>query len=138
VAIVDANLRRAGVAERLGLEPAPGLTEVLAEEVRLEEALRATEQDNLVALTAGSPAPTLASIESVRALLTELRRDFDVIFVDGPAWDGRAAVNALAGACDSVFFVAGRDESETPPVSDLLRQLPRQGVSLAGCILTGT
>jgi Mrp family chromosome partitioning ATPase len=137
VAIVDANLRRPAVAERLGLSPAPGLTEVLSEEIALKAALRSTEQDNLTVLPAGDPAPTLASTEALRTLLAELRRAFDVVLIDGPRWDGRQGVNALAAACDAVFLVAPREESEAPPVNDLVRKLPEQGVALAGCILTG-
>jgi Mrp family chromosome partitioning ATPase len=136
VVVIDANLRRAGVADRLGLEPAPGLTEVLAGDCSLADALRATEQPGLFILTAGGPTPTLASSEELRALLNELREDHGLVLLDAPHWDGRAGVAALAAACDAVFLVVSAPEADTPPASDLVRALPGQGVRLAGCILT--
>jgi Mrp family chromosome partitioning ATPase len=137
VAVVDANLRRPAIAARLGLEPAPGLSEVLAEERTIEEALRTTEQPQLMALTAGSPAPTLATTEVIRSLVEEMRSRFDLVLVDGPRWDGRAVVAALAAATDAVFLVVPRGEADSPPAKNLVRTLPEQGVRLAGCVLTG-
>jgi Mrp family chromosome partitioning ATPase len=136
-AVVDANLRRPAVAARLGLEPAPGLTDILAEEQAVEETLRTTEQAGLSAIAVGSPVPTLATTEAIAALLTELRKRFDLVLVDGPRWDGRPAVAALAGAADAVFLVVPRGEADSPPAKDLLRALPEKGFALAGCILTG-
>jgi hypothetical protein len=137
VVVIDANLRRPAIAARLGLAPAPGLTEVLAEERTVAEALRTTEQANLSVLTAGSPTPTLATTEAIRWLLNELRGRFDLVLVDGPRWDGRTVAAALAGASDAVFLVVPRNEADSPPAKDLVRTLPEQGVRLAGCILTG-
>src|SRR5262249_20820031 len=45
--VVDANLRRPGVAACLGMEPAPGLTDVLAGDCALAAATRPTAQDRL-------------------------------------------------------------------------------------------
>lgn len=137
VAVVDANLRRPAIAARLGLEAAPGLTEILAEECTVTEALRTTEQPELKALTAGSPAPTLATTEAIRSLLAELRGHFDLVLVDGPRWEGKGAIAALAGASDAVFLVVPQGEADQSPARDLVRTLPEQGIRLAGCILTG-
>jgi Mrp family chromosome partitioning ATPase len=137
VAVVDANLRRPAIAARLGLEPASGLTEILADERAIDETLRPTEQVQLTALTAGSPAPILATTEAIRTLLAELRKRFDLVLVDGPRWDGRGAVAALAGAFDAVFLVMPRGEADSSPAKELIRTLPEKGVNVAGCILTG-
>jgi Mrp family chromosome partitioning ATPase len=136
VAVVDANLRRAAVAERLGLEPAPGLTEVLAGECSLADALRPTEQPRLFALTAGAPTPMLATGEELRTLLDQLRAEHDLVLVDAPHWDSRAGVMALASACDAVLLVVPACEADSPPASELVRALPEKGIPLAGCVLT--
>src|SRR5439155_10142068 len=57
VAVVDANLNRPAVAQRLGLDPAPGLREVLSGSVALLRALQVTRQVNLHVLAAGEPGP---------------------------------------------------------------------------------
>jgi Mrp family chromosome partitioning ATPase len=137
VVVIDANLRRASVATRLGLDPAPGLSEVLSEETSIEVTSRATEQAGLSAITAGSPTPALATTETIRALLAELRKRFDLVLIDGPRWDGRSGAIALAGACDAVFLVVPRGEADSPPAKHLVRELPEKELALAGCVLTG-
>jgi Mrp family chromosome partitioning ATPase len=136
VVVVDANLRRPEVARKLGLTDAPGLAEVLAGECSSIAALRETAVERLSALSAGTPAPFLAELSALHTLVEELRGGFDLVFIDGPPWDGRAGCKALAEASDAVFLVVDSREADSPPASDLLRELPAQGIPLAGCILT--
>jgi Mrp family chromosome partitioning ATPase len=135
--VVDANLRQPAVAERLGLSAAPGLREVLAGAVALDYVIQATEQANLFALTAGvrDAAGVRFVAETMRSLLRQLRQRFPLVLVDGPRWDGRPDVTALATACDAVFLVLPEQEAETPQTDALLRLIPEQGARLAGCIL---
>lgn len=137
VLVVDANLRRPAVAERLGMEVPPGLTEVLSGEVPLQTAVRATVQQHLKILSSGSPAALWADPESLRELLNEVKREADLVLVDGPCWDGRSAVLALAQASDALFLISPRSEADVPPTSELVNTLPAQAIRLAGCILTG-
>lgn len=138
--VVDANFRRPAVAERLGLAAAPGLREAMTGAVALDEAIRPTEHPNLMALTVGAPVPHAGSgvrfvAETLSSLLRQLRQRFPLVFVDGPRWDGKPDVVALAAACDAVFLVAPESEADTPQTETLLRLIPQQGARLAGCIL---
>src|SRR5205085_392203 len=54
VLAADVNLHRPPLGDRLGLRSAPGLGEVLARGLGLEEALKETGQRQLRALTAGA------------------------------------------------------------------------------------
>lgn len=135
--VVDANLRRPAVAARLGLEVAPGLAEVLAGDVALATALRASPQDGLRVLTSGAPTGLWLDADEFRRLLLTLTNEADLVFVDGPCWDGRAGVTACAAACQVVFLVLPSAEADTPFANDLVRGLPAKGINLAGCILTG-
>ena len=136
VVVVDANLRRPGVARKLGLSDAPGLAELLAGDCTAEEALRETAVDNLTALTAGAPVPFLADLAALGLLVDELRHSFEVVLVDGPRWDGRAACVALAKMSAAAFLVVPSAEADGPPASELLHDLPARGIALAGCVLT--
>jgi Mrp family chromosome partitioning ATPase len=144
VLVVDANLRQPGVAERLGLPSAPGLREALAGTVALDAFVQPTEQTNLFALTAGSPAPNSLRdgnsglrfvAETMRSLLRQLRQRFPLVFVDGPRWDGRPEAMVLGAACDAVYLVVPEQEAEMPQTDALLQLIPKQGARLAGCIL---
>lgn len=135
--VIDANLRRPAIADRVGLAHAPGLAEVLAADCSQEAAIRPTGLEGLSVLTAGEPQPILADVRTITDLLAGVREQFDMVFVDGPAWDGRTTVTALAGASDAVFLVVPLAEADGPEASALVSQLPLQGVRLAGTILTG-
>ena len=139
VLALDGNLRRPGVAWRLGLPEAPGLREVLGGAVTLDEAVQETEQPNLLALTAGAPAGGVGPrfvAETMRSLLRQLRQRFDLVLVDGPRWDGRPDA-ALLAACDAVYLVLPEKDAESPEVDELLQALPALGARLAGCVLAG-
>ncbi len=135
--VVDAHFRRPAVADRLGLPAAPGLREVMAGTIALDEAIQTTEQENLLALTAGirESGGVRFVAESLRSLLRQLRQRYPLVFVDGPRWDSKPDVMTLAAACDSVLLVVPENEADTPQTDALLRLIPQQGARLAGCIL---
>jgi Mrp family chromosome partitioning ATPase len=137
VIVVDANFRRPAVAERLGLSSTPGLCEVMAGAVALDEVIQATEQSNLFALTAGvrTASGVRFVAETLRSLLRQLCQRYPLVFVDGPQWDGKPDVTALGAACDAVFLVVSESEAETPHIDALVQLIPAQGARLAGCIL---
>ncbi len=139
VVVVDANLRRPAVAERLGLPAVPGLREVVGRCVPLKRALQATGQANCWALTAGEPLRADSrwpSADALRTTLEHLREQFDWVLVDAPAWDDGAELVALAAACDAVFLVLRPADLNCPAVQEIGRLLPPLGSCLSGFILT--
>jgi Mrp family chromosome partitioning ATPase len=137
VAVIDACVAKPEIAGRLGLAPMPGLTEVFTGEVALQRALREVGVPNLSVLTGGEAAcrPSLA-MRSFPGVLGQLRKRFDQIFVDSPAWHEGPEMAALAACCDAMFLVAPQGSYHTPEFTRLLNRLPRQGIRLAGCVMT--
>jgi Mrp family chromosome partitioning ATPase len=139
VVVVDAHLRRAAVAARLGLGEVPGLREVLGGQLPLEPAVRPTGLPGLSALTAGAAGAASAARlagEGMRSVLRHLREQFDLVLVDGPPWDGRPEVVALGCACDAVYLCLPEADQDTPQSADLLQIISEQGGNLCGCVLT--
>ena len=134
--VLDANAKAPALAARLGIATAPGLMEILAGDASAEQAIQTTDQDNLFALTAGQQGPLLADVQTLHDLLAQVRKQYDLVLIDGPRWDGKPATTALASASDAVFLVVPASEAETTPATDWLRTLPQQGIRLAGTILT--
>ena len=104
VLLVDADLRRPTVHERLGLARDPGLADVLGGSVPwrsavqsvadlllgslgIDQVMRAPRLDNLSILPAGSQAGSSPPMSSVKltALLKEMREAYDLVLVDTPA-----------------------------------------------------
>lgn len=138
VVVVDGNLRRPALAERLGLGEVSGLREVLAGGLPLEQALQETDQADLYALPAGKLRETDGihlRYETIRSMLRQLRQRFDMVLVDGPRWDGQPDVVSLGTSCDAVYLVVSEDEAESAQVDELYQRIPERGANLAGCIL---
>lgn len=138
VVVVDGNLRRPALAQRLGLGEVAGLRDVLSGTLPMEQALQETDQANLFALPAGKPQPIQGIrylAEPIRSLLRQLRHRFDLVLVDGPRWDGQPDVVMLGAACDAVYLVVSEQEAESAQVDELYQSIPGQGANLGGCIL---
>jgi receptor protein-tyrosine kinase len=140
VVVVDGNQRRPNLAKFLELREAVGLRDVLTGGVSLDQAIQETDQPNLFALSAGAPGAASGMryvAETLRSLLRQLRKRFDLVLVDGPRWDGQPDVVLLGSACDGVYLVVSESEVESPQVDELYQSIPEQGAVLAGCILAG-
>jgi Mrp family chromosome partitioning ATPase len=139
VAVMDANMAKPGVARGLGLTEAPGLRELVAGSVALEEALRETDQERLWAVTAGEAPGALdaaPSAEELGSLLPAMRDRFDLVVVDGPVWRDTQEIGTVAATCDAVYLVLPQAESTQNGVKDLLRTIRRRTRRLSGMILT--
>jgi Mrp family chromosome partitioning ATPase len=139
VVVVDANLARPGIAARLAIEHRPGVFEVLRGATTLDDGIQETAPVNLFALTAGSyqieGRPRLVA-GTIRSLVRDLRRRFDLVLIDGPRWDGQPEVVAAAVACDAVYVVTPEADAESPQTDQLVQAIPKQGARLGGCVLT--
>jgi Mrp family chromosome partitioning ATPase len=138
VAVVDANLRRPALAERLGLMGTPGLRDVLAGSVPLARALQATSQVRLWALAAGRSGSSEARLPLDWWLptLRQLREQFDLVFVDAPSWNEGSEVSALAATCDAVYVVLHQKEAVSGDQRGALPGLRQPPSNLQGSILT--
>jgi Mrp family chromosome partitioning ATPase len=137
VAVVDANWRHPGLAARLGLSAGPGFQDVLQGRP-LARALQETGQENLVALCLANTELGAAwyAGDRLRAVLRQLRRHVEWVFVDSPSWDGGPEMAALGSACDAVYLVVRPAEIEAASVTDLARLIPFIGSYLGGYLVT--
>jgi Mrp family chromosome partitioning ATPase len=139
VAVVDANLRRPGVAGQLGLSPTPGMRDVVARSASLTRALQESGQPDLLVLPAGEAVPAggaWPAAAELRAVLHQLRDHFDWVLVDVPSWDDGPELVALCSACDAVYLVVRPADLGTSVLRELERLIPHLGSSLGGYILT--
>ncbi len=133
VLAVDANLARPGVARRLAVPDAPGLSDVLGQTVPLAWALQPSPVPNLHALTAGTggvPGGVFAA--DFPRLLGQLRQWFDWVLVDGGVWGELPGGEAVGPAGDGVLLVARSGEIDRPEFAGL-----RTAVASAGGLLRG-
>jgi Mrp family chromosome partitioning ATPase/capsular polysaccharide biosynthesis protein len=167
VVVVEADMRHPTLAESFGVDATPGLTEVLAKEVSLEEAVRDVEVDfsgmdvleaamtnghgpahtgGLGLLTAGRPAPnpaTLLSTSSFGRAVEELKERYDFVLIDSapllPVSDTLSILPVADGAL-IVSRVGETTDDAAERVSELISRVPHVRVLgvVANAVATST
>jgi Mrp family chromosome partitioning ATPase len=132
LAIVESNLCRPVLAERLGIPSSPGWAELLAGSVALEKALQPTVHSHLYVLTGKERDEGIPS-EALAWVLGWMRERFDLVLVDGPDLENGQKLSAFSGSCDGLYLVLPQNTSaESTPIQNAARL----GISLRGLIHT--
>ena len=119
ILLMEADLRRASLAQETGVEPRPGLWDVLIGDAALTETIqsidagkrhdgsRAAQLDVLVAGTVRPRNPgKLIESRAMSAMLEEVRSWYDLIIIDTPALMVVADVFPLLNCVDGVLIIA--------------------------------
>ncbi|MBW9215377.1 polysaccharide biosynthesis tyrosine autokinase [Mumia sp. zg.B53] len=141
VLLVDADLRRPRVASYLGLEGSVGLTNVLAEQVELENVVQPWLSENLHVLPGGfvrsTPAQVLGS-EAMRRFLRDSLMTYDIVLLDAAPLMPVADSVALAKLADGTLLVVDSRSSKPADFKQALQVLSVAGASLVGVVLNKT
>ncbi|HEY0405431.1 MAG TPA: CpsD/CapB family tyrosine-protein kinase [Pyrinomonadaceae bacterium] len=127
--IIDSDLRHPCATDYLGLETDGGLSEVLAGEMTLHEAIIRLEPSGLHLLPGGSVRDDVAEVLSgprFASLLNEARKMFDFIIIDAPPLGIFTDANVLINRADGAMLVVRAGKTRYAAVDRLLEQLPRE------------
>ena len=136
--LVDCDLRRPSLHELFGRPMAPGLTNLVLEELTALP-LQATEVDNLWLLTSGPTPPNPADFlgaSRMDRVLAQLAEAADIVLFDAPPVVAAADAAILGAKVDGVLLViqAGRTRRDQ---SERARELLEQAkVRIVGVALT--
>ena len=157
--LIEADLRHPRFEERLGLDPGPGLTEILTRKATLRRAVRrvhlaGTCQTNgstpgagtghandltsgFSVITAGDVAPNPVELLESRAmldLLTALSERFDLVIIDAPSPSLVPDPIPLMRLVTGVVIVARKNVSTRDAARQLSVQLAKLQVSTLGVV----
>jgi capsular exopolysaccharide synthesis family protein len=138
--LIDADLRNPSLHRPLGLPLTAGLSELLREEARAEEAVRQTELPGLSFLPAGLwDTAALQSLARERgpALLQALEEQFDFVIIDSAPVLPVADSLLIAQHVDGVLLSLLRDVSRGDAVLAAQERLEMLGVRLVGAVVNG-
>jgi succinoglycan biosynthesis transport protein ExoP len=136
VLLIDANLRRPATADLLELPREPGLSNVLAGQVALAQAVRRWGSSRLALLASGSIPPNpskLLSSARLADLMVSLRRSYDKIIIDSPPVLPVTDALVVSSRADAVLLVIrhGRTRrTQTVAAADALRHVDAPLVGL--------
>ena len=129
VLLLEADMRRPSVALNMNLDPSrPGLSEMLAQQVALEDCVTTLEGTGLDVLTSGTIPPEplrLLSSSAFTQLIVELREIYDRVIIDGPPILGVSDSAVLSTHADSLVYVVKADATSVRQIGEGIRQLQR-------------
>ena len=126
VVVVDCDLRLPTVHKLFDLPNKRGLTNILANEVSLDEAIQYSAFPRVQVITSGPlpPNPTeLLGSQRMLDLIEQLKTTFDFIILDTPALLSVADAAVLAPAVDNVILVVAQAQTRRGDVQAVRQQL---------------
>jgi len=139
VLVIDADLRTCGLTAMLEHPSAPGLAEVLASNVSVDEAIVATNQKNLFVLPAGhvtSPPPESFTGSRWQEFIGRCSELFKVILIDTPPILPLADYELISAACDGIVMVVRARHADREVLQKTATSVDRK--KLLGVVLNGT
>jgi protein-tyrosine kinase len=136
VVLVDADLRRPGVASMLGLRANKGLVDIVAGRASVDDCLWRFGADELYVLPAGTPPDDLsATLYDPRMgdLMATLKQRFDFVIVDTPPVLPLADVPTLSRDLDGAILVVRANATPKELVNSAIDAL--YGVTVHGLVL---
>lgn len=138
VLLIDGDLRRGQIGERLGLAEQGGLVDLLTGALTsVDEAIRRDERSGLDVLTAGRRAqPTdVFRSKTMSQLVETLKSSYELIVVDSPPLLHVADARTLARLVDRTVFVVRWADTTRKGVVTGLRMLLESDAEVAGVVL---
>lgn len=132
VAVIEAQRRRPAIAERLGVSPTPGLTELLAGTVPISRAMQAVSGVALHAMPIGSGD----SLDGIAEFLPTLKHRFDWVLVDASLDEVGCDSPFRANLIDAAYLVVREEQIGDPRLGELQSHLNRLGAPLCGFVQT--
>lgn len=149
--VIDADLRKPALEQLFGMEPAPGLAELLAAarqgdseaagEMIVEPPQSASPRrtGSLAVLGAGEAAsPALVTEDALRILFDELARTgFTCVILNGPPLLGYPECRAWARHVDALVVVSRPDRLHPSDAFEVRNQLDLVGTPVLGNVVVG-
>ena len=140
VLLVDCDLRLPTVAAKFRIPAVPGLSNFLAGQAKIEDAVRVNEQFGIHILPAGTipPDPTgLLESAQMGHLIAALKNIYDYVIVDLPPVTTVADAAILTKYIDGYLLVTHVNRTEHRKVAEMLRQMQMADANLLGFVTTG-
>jgi capsular exopolysaccharide synthesis family protein len=140
VVIIDCDLRRPALHKSFGTRRAPGLSDVLVEDVPWQNVAQETDIANLYIITSGerprNPSELLGSAR-MKALMQQLREHFDRILFDISSILAVTDSAVLGPLCDGVLLTVKVQDVPRDYILQAMDIMENVGANIIGVALNG-
>lgn len=135
--LIDLDLRQPRQHELFGLVNRHGISSMLIGRAAAGDA-QAVQATTLSVMACGPKPPNpqeLLAPATLRPALNGLKRRFDVLVLDTPAWESGSDAQLIAAQADSTLIVSRPDRSSERALRRMTSTLRHQGADLVGAVL---
>ena len=141
VLLIDGDLRIPSIAKKMGIESAPGLTNLLMRfESRQLVSFQSSILENWYIIPAGNIPPNpseLLGSAKMEKLLKILSEEFDYIIIDLPPVNIVSDALAISRYITGMILVVREEYTEKKEFEACSRQLELSNVKVLGCVMNG-
>lgn len=145
VILLDCDMRKPTLAEKLKIQKTPGLSDFLSGQCKLENTLQdcgiLSSETSFCVISAGQNPPNpveLLSSTRMAALLNLLRKNYDYVILDLPPVEEVSDALAVAKETDGVLLVVRQNYCSRPALADTIRQLEFVNAKILGVVMNFT
>ncbi len=137
IVLIDADLRKPAVHERLGIPRAPGISSVLQGGDLTTALTKVPNNPYLRVLPSGAPVQDASSIVGARSFrhVLDALRAVRLVVVDTPPVNLFADALAVASQCDATIVVLDVKTSRRRQIRQSVEALERAGANLIGVVI---
>ncbi len=139
VLLVDGDMRRPSVAQKLKLSPKSGLAEVLVGQAKFKDVVIKLANSNLSVLPSLPHAQfsqELLGSKKMQELLEEWRKSYDLIVIDCPPVMAVSDAITTASLCDSMLYMVRWGSTPRALAANAIKTLRACHINLTGCVVT--
>lgn len=141
VLLIDGDLRIPSIAKKMGIESAPGITNLLMRfESRQLVSFQSSILENWYIIPAGNIPPNpseLLGSAKMEKLLENLSEEFDYIIIDLPPVNIVSDALAISQYITGMILVVREEYTEKKEFEACSRQLELSNVKVLGCVMNG-
>lgn len=138
VLLIDADMRKPSVHYTFRCPNTKGLTTVLTKQASLEEAVFASDVENLHILTSGPIPPNpseLLSSKAMELMLTSAKVTYDFVLLDTPPVLAVTDAQVLGNICEGVVLVVSSGKTEVEQAVRAKDLLEKSKAKILGVVL---
>lgn len=138
VLLIDGDLRIPSVAKKMGIEPTPGMTDLLMGKSVPLSTFKSALLDNWYILPSGEIPPNpseLLGSRRMEALLDQFREFFDYIIIDLPPVNIVSDALSISSLITGMIVVIREEYTEKKELERCFRSLKLSNVNVLGCVM---
>jgi capsular exopolysaccharide synthesis family protein len=141
VALIECDLRRPLIADRLELDAAVGTTSVLIGKIKVEDAMQRYADTTLDVMVSGHLPPNpseLLQSQAMETLLLDLRTRYDIVILDAPPLLPVTDAALLATRADGAVVVVSHGRTTRDQLSTAIERLESVDANTLGLVMNLT